>query len=452
MLGLYDLSSEKIGTLIDTFDNYNVDLKLKIPNTVLKEFNKNFENMKYTSDNDIIESIKNIKETLKEMKKKLRNLNIWNEQKEDYTNILDAILSYEENIREEYYPNGITNISKLTLIDELVNKIMINADVLEDIDERTKITWMTEGFARTHYNYPPGYEDQAKFQNVKKEFHSKKEHPRPSDLDSHLSDFYIWKEILSDSRKTSKIFITNDLKKDWWEIPSEETSLTEYKPRKELIREYNSFSSEFTEINFIPFDLFINYFLIHYNEDFNQELLYDLITINYEPYMVECGQDWILDGTGNVSNIIEPDILMDYEYNKGLAVKDWEIILNYAELDYIDFDTDFDIMIDNPEDNTYKFHFTLYYEVEGEYDLSLGLEDTVFDGASGDFKIDSLAIECELTVKIPFITDKNQIKSENIFDDIDIIDINFEFISNSTPRIISQNDPWDDYYESQWRD
>src|SRR5699024_7463147 len=100
----------------------------------------------------------------------------------------------------------------------------------------------------------------------------------------------------------------------------------------------------------------------------------------------------------------------------------------------------------------YNFCFILYYEVQGEYNLSLGLEDTVFDASSGNFKIDSLAIECDLIVEIPFNTDKNQIKSGNIFDEVNIIDINFEFHSNSSPEIIPQYELWDNYFEDRWRD
>ncbi|EGV03296.1 conserved domain protein [Streptococcus infantis SK970] len=74
-----------------------------------------------------------------------------------------------------------------------------------------------------------------------------------------MGDYFIWKEIINDvlNKEKNALFITSDLKEDWWEIPKKEYDLISYEARRELIEEFSELTGK--RIEFIPFDLFVSF-------------------------------------------------------------------------------------------------------------------------------------------------------------------------------------------------
>lgn len=437
LLELYNLSQEKINILIATFEDYDINIEFKIPDTVMKEYKKNINKIEYRSHKYLTGDLLAIKDILKESKNKLKKLDILNNEKIMYDELVDKILELENYIENKYYSKDKVDIPKVVSTNELIDLLISKSVLMTEIDTRTKIEWMTEGYVRMKYNFPPGYEDFSKYKYDIEQARKKKTHPTPDKLDRHLGDYYIWKEILADNTDKSKVFVTNDLKKDWWEVPKETHSLVDYKPRNELISEFESVASnEGIEMDFIPFNLFLNFLITYYNEDLNRELISSFIVENYQNYIEDVILYKISGASINEISTLEEDIMSDYDFNKGLKVQNWDINVHHTELDFIDYDYDYEEVESEGSENIYRIVLNIIVKLEGEFSFGLGLENDVFEHSNGEFKVETLEIASKLTVRAPLITDKNKVQSGKIFEDMDLTELEFEYVSISAPILV----------------
>nr|WP_072537006.1 PIN-like domain-containing protein [Anaerococcus mediterraneensis] len=155
----------------------------------------------------------------KDIKKKLDNGNRYNyhglEDLEIKINqsldlLRDNISNYKENIGTEFSMTQEKNPKIIQEIENLVQKIVEKQQIGKKMKIQEEINLIKEGEIRYKYKIPPGYKDNEK-----------------SDI-SEFGDLFIWKEIIEFSKSQQHktiIFITNDLKEDWWQLDKNNKTL-----------------------------------------------------------------------------------------------------------------------------------------------------------------------------------------------------------------------------------
>lgn len=156
------------------------------------------------TEKDIIVKVKEIKEILAELGETLK--------KDD-----------EQN------KNMLQNDRPLNFIKELKKFHQIG----DPFTISEKIEIYKEGEIRYKLNIPPGYKDSNKDDNSKENNSIKV-----------YGDLVVWKSILKYAKENNRlnniIFITNDIKSDWWESFDKKSDLV---PRKELVQEFKEHSN-----------------------------------------------------------------------------------------------------------------------------------------------------------------------------------------------------------------
>lgn len=210
---------------------------LWIPNQVYKEFEHNKDSeiskIKKKYDNfqkDLISEIKKCQDKLLNRINESKKLQypkcdeLEHSIKSNTENLILEVKNYTNKIGAEYKMS--INAAKVTEILSFVDLLVSKNRIGPNISYIEMLNIIKEGELRFKYKLPPGYED-AKNKNG-------------TDI---YGDLFIWKEILklpSLSGSSKILFVTNDLKEDWWILKGE--SKKPQKIRPEL-------SKEFTEIN-----------------------------------------------------------------------------------------------------------------------------------------------------------------------------------------------------------
>lgn len=131
---------------------------------------------------------------------------------------------------------------------------------------------------------------------------------------------------------------------------------------------------------------------------------------------------------GNLNDYVENSILFEYDVNKGLKVQDYSIetdevtINSYEIIDMIE--------VEESNENTKQilFETNFYFEAEGTWTVSLGLENDIFDSNEGSFMINqsAISVQAKLSFTIGFI-EINEAFSIEIVEyegiDINLIDV-----------------------------
>ena len=235
LLALYKYSSYSSLNIVKVL-NSCID-KLWIPNQVHKEFerNKNSEISKikkkyktFEKDliNEVVKASEKIISRINESKKlQYPNCNVLEKRLEKHiTDLISEIEKYKEELGVEYKLSvGEEKVQEISaFVDVLVN----NGKVGQEVTYSEIIEIIKEGELRYKYKLPPGYEDAKTKEGI--------------DI---YGDLFIWKEIVNLPKVhnvSSVIFVTNDMKEDWWILSS-----SQKKPAK--IR--NELKKEFKEIN-----------------------------------------------------------------------------------------------------------------------------------------------------------------------------------------------------------
>lgn len=113
------------------------------------------------------------------------------------------IKNYKNSIGTEFSLTQEDNPEIIHEIEDLVKKLKDNEQTGKKLKIQEEINLIKEGEIRYKYKIPPGYKDTEK-----------------SDI-SKFGDLFIWKEIIEFSKNQpykTILFITNDLKEDWWEL------------------------------------------------------------------------------------------------------------------------------------------------------------------------------------------------------------------------------------------
>lgn len=258
-----------------------------IPNQVYEEYTKN----KYPVFGELKKRYssfeKNLLEIINASEKKIeKNLNGYNKYFDkdsllrDLSNKIgefrDIIKSYKDRVGIEY--DEITSDSPKIIddIENFVSKLEEREQVGEKIGFKEKLEIIKEGELRYRYKLPPGFMDCEK------------------DGIEKFGDLFVWKEILklpSKNEVKNIIFITNDIKDDWW---SKDKS-GNLEMRSELLDEFNEINKK-TYINFMTMSEFQKYasevydlyeFGVYVDLNRNDELFIDRIDWSISGYISE---------------------------------------------------------------------------------------------------------------------------------------------------------------------
>lgn len=218
LLNLYRYSSETRDRLLNSLSNFGD--RLWIPHQAALEFHKNRVSVIYTQ----LASYAELRGVLEGAKKELseaiskfsRHAVIDVKELEErierhFSSLLDLV-----SRNEKKHPDFIASDSILNRVTDL-----FEGRVGEPYDEATLNAISKEGEKRFSEERPPGYKDaKAKSGSAK------------------YGDYIVWRQIIDKAQEASRaiIFVTDDLKQDWWQRVSGKT----IGPRPELIEEFRA--------------------------------------------------------------------------------------------------------------------------------------------------------------------------------------------------------------------
>jgi len=196
LLNMYRYSRDTVDTYFKALENLKKKKQLWIPYHVGYEFYENRINV--ISENE--KSYDKILEVLEKAKNDIEsdykdhpflNINKINEK------IKKGLVGAEKEIRDvkKEHPKWLENDEVLDLINKIFNKNIGKDYDAKKIDEIKK-----EGEERYKNNIPPGFKD-----NKKEE-------------DKKYGDLILWYQIIDKAKESKKpiIFISGDVKEDWW--------------------------------------------------------------------------------------------------------------------------------------------------------------------------------------------------------------------------------------------
>lgn len=233
LLNFYKYTSkESTNSLMDILKHLKELDRLWIPHQVAVEYFFNYRNNMYKQQEGYNNLGKKLGELKKSAEKALRNV----ESEHPYINTdkfkffienmeqLNAELQEKMNIEIENLPD-----SKMIQKDLLMLLDGITGEPYEQnmIDEIEK-----EGQERYNHNIPPGFEDKDNKEKVYRSFGDIRYQQKYGDL-------ILWNQMIDKANNkdnpVSIIFITEEKKKDWWEIDNHNRII---RPHPQLIQEF----------------------------------------------------------------------------------------------------------------------------------------------------------------------------------------------------------------------
>lgn len=224
--------------------------KIWIPYQVFNEYIKNknheFDKSKKKYDRfkkDMLNLMKGTNQSYYKLIKESQKLEypkcdiLW-ENLQDYINGLKPIINdYFQNLGIEH---ELTNKEKQAIdLEAFVNELVNCNKIGSSITMTNILKIINEGELRYKYKIPPGYEDLKEKEGI-----------------DVFGDLFIWKELINypkDNDVNNIIFITNDLKEDWWILSGEDK--VPVKARQELVDEFKELNPN-CEIFFLNLSAF----------------------------------------------------------------------------------------------------------------------------------------------------------------------------------------------------
>lgn len=355
LLYLYKCSFNTSQNIIDLLGK--VKEKTIIPSRVYKEYLAHKDEEQAKIDRKYDTFTKDLKKQVNELKDKI-NGSISESRKYDFpdcdaletgigtflSKISLAITAYENSLSSEKQNKSIQIANVEQLIQYWSNQGKINPEpTIVQLMEYVK-----EGEFRFRYKMPPGYKDEdEKDKEVKKD--SKKDN-----FEGRIrkyGDFFVWKEILKVGKERENeylIFLTNDVKEDWWVLRGEQNNKEPVCMREELRKEYIAITDS-DKIEFMTLSKFYELFSDYYK-------ICDIKTtleLDYQSYV-----------QGQVHTKYQEQI-------------EEEIINNFKTIDLGEVIDNFDGIIEpNVDiDDVSIEEITLHYDDDGEtaiYDVKIG--------------------------------------------------------------------------------
>lgn len=410
---------------------------LWIPKQVKKEVEKNHYCVKESRKKEIEKLPQNIKRALSKLESSILSC-MKNPKKYNYPgtvkleNDISSKISELEKIVDEYKCEIDTfpEEDQPDVINNLLRELEQSNKIGEGYDKFDKLNIYIEGNVRHGLGIPPGFED-AKLKDKKD----------PNGIQK-FGDLIIWKEILDkvSSEKTSLLFITSDVKEDWWKLNNDNKIEDkhpmlnlEFEKRTGLLK--NQFEMLYTG-TFFSLMLGTDEFL---NKSYDDSV--KLIATDYSLNSIDK-----LEAIITISNIegkIIDELNLYYEFINGDFSLQVENSLNDIEFNEIInteiLDTEVSIKSN-----------CLVMEIELNSTCCVTAESIIYDN-SVEFEYD-VTLSYFLIVSIPLI-DRKKIKQDTKIPEyneenlLDFGDIETEYAFGEIIEVVNTNSPFDEMTE-----
>lgn len=227
--------------------------------------------------------------------------------------IQERISTYQKSlgIEKSNKANQISNV------EQLINFFISNEKITKELSLPDKLKYIEEGEFRFRYKMPPGYMDE---ENKDKEW--QKDTNKKDNFTARTrkyGDLFIWKDILNlgiDNPSKKIIFITNDVKEDWWIVKG--ANKIAVKMRDELYEEFVALTSH-RSIEFMTLPDFYSQFSQNYQiQDIKTKIELELSIYVY--YIIDKYKAAVTTKSLEVANEIEmidiDDEYMDFDRPK----------------------------------------------------------------------------------------------------------------------------------------
>lgn len=287
-LNIYKYSPEYSDFALECIKS--IDEYLTMPSTVNYEYSKHYLQEFNRMKNRINEAGKETYKQINNATNKIINScnNFVRLQFQDSELLINELENKLNDISEYFnnfyinkrYPQKLNSIWNTDKVYELVEGIY----KLPDLTQQEIYEWCEEAVNRYERKIPPGYMDEKDKDGIRK-----------------YSDLFIWKEIINYARDIKKdvIFVTDDLKEDWWEINNK----IEF--RKELIDEFNEktgmsieaykasdFYEEISKIFYIHKETPIET-MLNYTDSYYMDSIYDSVFYEASDKLDYCINDYV---------------------------------------------------------------------------------------------------------------------------------------------------------------
>lgn len=354
LLYLYKCSFNASKNIVDLLNKMKD--KVIIPNRVYEEYISHKDNEQAKIDKKYDTFTKDLESQVDGLKRKIGNsisesrkyefpdcdvletgINTWIDK------MKNSITAYERSLSSEKQNKSIqiTNVEQIIQYWSNQQRIRQKPSIIETLE------YIKEGEFRYRYKMPPGYMDEEKDKPSKGEKDTFETRVRK------YGDLFVWKEILSIGSNTEAnkvLFITNDVKEDWWILQGEQDNKIPVCMREELKQEYTAATGN-DRIEFLTLSKFYELFSDYYK-------ICDIKTtleLEYESY---------------VRGLL---------YGKYRDEIEAQIAASAKEIEWEDINPDF-YNIDTPDIEVYDFYIegiSLHYDDDGEtafYDVIVSSE------------------------------------------------------------------------------
>ena len=354
LLYLYKCSFNTSQNIVDLLGK--VKEKVIIPSRVYKEYLTHKEEEQAKIDRKYDSFTKDLKKQENELKDKI-NGSISESRKYDFPDcdtletgigtfinkIITAITTYENSLSSEKQNKSvqIANVEQLIQYWSTQEKIRSEPTIVQIME------YVKEGEFRFRYKMPPGYKDEEeKDKEIKKD--NKKDN-----FEGRIrkyGDLFVWKEIIDIGKESGDkfiVFLTNDVKEDWWVLRGEQNNKEAVCMREELHKEYVAITDS-DKIEFMTlsrfYELFSDYYEIcdikttleldyqsyvqgkvhvEYEEQIEKEILNRLKEIDWG----EIGEDFgdIIDPNIDLDDVSIEEIVLHYDDDGETAIYDIKI-------------------------------------------------------------------------------------------------------------------------------
>lgn len=250
-LNLYRYSKRTSDKLIGAMESFKE--RTWMPHRVAQEFMKNRVKVIFETKQNY-EKIHNSANAFVEECKKTLNIKAIDDDT-NITKLQEYLSTWIDNYQKDNLV--VTELSKDTLLERILDLYEGKTGTEFSADELKEL--YSSGENRYKEKTPPGYKDIDK-----------------QDKNEKYGDLIVWKQILNYAQKEKKdiIFITNDVKEDWWETANGQ----KLGPRVELKREFHDQTSMkfymYTDVQFITL------FQENNSEPIDESMVNEMETVN----------------------------------------------------------------------------------------------------------------------------------------------------------------------------
>ena len=423
LLYLYKCSFNSSQNIVELLNK--VKDKIVVPYRVYEEYMAHKDGEQAKTDKKYDSFTKDLKSQVKEVNGKMSG-SISESRKYGFPNcdqleirikaylekISEAISDYETSLSSEKQQKSV----QIANVEQLIQLWKTDAKILEKPDIIQIMEFVKEGEFRYRYKMPPGYMDEEeKDKQVKKD--SSKDNF--AGRIRKYGDLFVWKAILKigseSTPETTILFLTNDVKEDWWVLRGEANNKETVRMRDELLEEYSAVTGN-NKIEFMTLSKFYELFSGYYE-------ICDIKTrleLDYNSYIQR---------------------LVNSKY-KG-QIED-ELCEKISEVEWEDIDSDF-LFIQTPEvdfDEMKINKIILNYDDDGEtaiYDVALSVTTFPIHICKTESEGDLWIADVELDLKLSF---QVQCDLRNLDED----GISFKAFSYD---VISNRGAWEVYLERE---